>query len=690
MKFFLILLLQLNLPDAVDSALSIVHKTRKDLGYNPAGYWLRYPNPRLIPLKIPAFDDLFREPLKNYVYVRTMGNVVSDYLDDSVFTAKDFVLHRLLYFLGVDRKITGFRNYSTNLKPRLCEQKPLFDALMRTREITGVGMNSYSFGGEYGSAGIPDVSMIPENLRKPLARLVLNALDAYKWWKIAIRNVDPGAAAKLLTISPEKIGVDDQYVPEFDDVYSRIDEHSLYYSAMKLVDAAEKFAKSVNVDSVDDFVFSWMSPIGEIVFAGGADDTFRFRKPPFIYVNFGGNDLVVGPVGVGLFPDGISISIDLAGDDHYLADSALSQGVGFVGNGILLDMDGDDIYEGEIGTQGVGIIGMGMIFDNSGKDSYHGGLVSQGAGINGLGFLIDRKGDDSYYIFGEGQGAGIAGGIGILADGKGNDFYVAEPFSSVFDLGDYHSHHKINANGAQGYGGGRRADGSDGHSYAGGLGALLDVSGNDRYYSGNWTLGVGYWYGIGVLWDGAGDDLYSSCYFTQGSGAHYAIGVFVDESGNDTHKLFETAGAALGFGWDFVDALFFDRKGDDYYEAKIISFAVAEIRSNAFFFDLAGNDVYKIKEGTLAFGAADYRTGYTKPNRYSPFAYFSEEFGIFVDGNGEDKYILIKDGIEKNSAIYKNNSFWLQPDTSSEKFGFGNYGIGLDLQGTTLKDFKEF
>ncbi|MBI3271833.1 MAG: hypothetical protein HYZ53_22770 [Planctomycetes bacterium] len=37
---------------------------------------------------------------------------------------------------------------------------------------------------------------------------------------------------------------------------------------------------------------------------------------------------------------------------------------------------------------------------------------------------------------------------------------------------------------AQGRGKGRRGDGADGHSWAGGLGALLDCEGDDRYSAG--------------------------------------------------------------------------------------------------------------------------------------------------------------------------------------------------------------
>ena len=672
--------------DALDFVLSQVNATKSDLGYSPRGYWLRYPTPQLIPNKIPAFDDLFAEPLMIYEYARTMGNVATDYLSDTLFNSKNFILHRLVYFLGVDRKITGFRNYSTNLHPVVCKKRPLYNALRRLREVTGVGMNDLIFGGTYGADSIKGLEEIPPEYRESLAKLILNVVDAYKWWQTALRNTKRDAVIKIIqNTDPSVYGQDSRYYPEFDDIYKTIDEHSLYYSAMKLADAGEKAAREL--DSISKikppgrFLFRWQSPIGEVVFAGGQDDTLKFTKSPLIYVNLGGNDIVHGPLGAGIF--GVSIAIDIDGNDRYISDSTISQGCGIVGNGVLIDWSGNDFYSGARGAQGFGLYGLGLLFDNKGDDIYRAELAAQGEGTNGIGILADRKGNDSYYIFGQGQGAGIAGGVGVIVDHSGNDRYVAEPLSSVFDLGDYHSKFKINANGAQGYGGGRRADGSDGHSYAGGLGALIDVSGDDRYFSGNWTLGVGYWYGIGIVWDGAGNDVHRSCYFTQGSGAHYAIGALIDESGDDRHELYETAGAALGFGWDFVDALLFDRSGNDAYRAKIISMGVAEIRSNAFFIDLSGNDTYEIKNKTLKLGAADFRESYRQPNRYSPYISHAKEFGIFIDGGGEDTY-------KTHGGVYGNDKIWLQPSKSSKKYGVQNYGIGADLKSAYISEFREF
>ena len=120
----------------------------------------------------------------------------------------------------------------------------------------------------------------------------------------------------------------------------------------------------------------------------------------------------------------------------------------------------------------------------------------------------------------------------------------------------------------------------------------LDIHGHDEYYSGNWTLGIGYWFGTGIALDKNGNDHYKSCYFTQASGAHYCNGIMIDEGGDDHHELYETAGAALAFGWDFTNAVLINKGGNDRYTAKMISYGLAEIRSNAFFIDIGGDEYY--------------------------------------------------------------------------------------------------
>lgn len=75
-------------------------------------------------------------------------------------------------------------------------------------------------------------------------------------------------------------------------------------------------------------------------------------------------------------------------------------------------------------TGAVGFLGVGIIRDVEGYDDYTSKTVSLGAGhIFGVGILSDGAGDDSYLSVRNSQGFALVGGVGILADEAGNDSY---------------------------------------------------------------------------------------------------------------------------------------------------------------------------------------------------------------------------------------------------------------------------
>jgi hypothetical protein len=135
------------------------------------------------------------------------------------------------------------------------------------------------------------------------------------------------------------------------------------------------------------------------------------------------------------------------------------QGSGFEGNGLLIDVGGDDRYNGKTAAQGSGHIGVGVLRDlGGGSDQYLAIRNSQGFSLVGtLGLLQDDGGNDRYYTYmpapidpsaefqedGSGgvvddtgvcdnlprmvQGAALLGGVGHLLDQDGQDTYVGAP-----------------------------------------------------------------------------------------------------------------------------------------------------------------------------------------------------------------------------------------------------------------------
>jgi len=91
--------------------------------------------------------------------------------------------------------------------------------------------------------------------------------------------------------------------------------------------------------------------------------------------------------------------IEYSGNDFYFeGEKAVNQGSGFLGCGILIDGDGDDIYHGSDYAQGVGLFGIGILYDAAGNDDYRAGIFSQAAGNVGIGILMDQGEEDDRYF----------------------------------------------------------------------------------------------------------------------------------------------------------------------------------------------------------------------------------------------------------------------------------------------------
>jgi len=146
----------------------------------------------------------------------------------------------------------------------------------------------------------------------------------------------------------------------------------------------------------------------------------------------------------------------------------------------------------------------------------------------------------------------------FILDLGGNDFYtgncgggnsLSTPLSICIDL-DGDDAYESTEPGSQGAG-------------TLGIGALLDLSGNDTYISNQWGQGVGY-FGIGWLQDLAGDDTYRGRTFCQAVGL-FGTGYLLDESGNDRYEgdgHVQAVGLAKGVG------ALIDASGNDEYYAK--------------------------------------------------------------------------------------------------------------------------
>ncbi len=311
------------------------------------------------------------------------------------------------------------------------------------------------------------------------------------------------------------------------------------------------------------------------------------------------------------------VVIDRGGNDRYLAVRG-GPGAGWLGVALLIDRRGDDRYESALGGCGAGVFGVGLLIDEAGNDRYVCAAWSAGAGLYGAGVLVDGGGDDSYLSQSFSQGVGGPRGLGVLLDAGGGDLYRANgPVPSAYGTP------AVFMGFSQGVGVGIRPYDT------GGIGALIDLGGDDRYEGGEFSQGGGYYWGAGFLHDAAGNDLYYGNRYAQGFAAHQAFGMLSDLAGDDVYWAMTAAGQ--GAAWDQAIALLFDAGGDDHYRAAQLGQGAAAQQARAALHDALGDDVY-ISAHPVAQGAAGDNVYHFRAD--DPV----HSLGVLLDERGDDRY----------------------------------------------------
>lgn len=380
--------------------------------------------------------------------------------------------------------------------------------------------------------------------------------------------------------------------------------------------------------------------LGSVRIYGSGIDTIE--QAAFLTLDLGGNDHYMGRHGVPLSMDRpIGLVLDLGGNDTYEGGpKPVALGCGLFGLGAVFDLAGDDQYRCAEAGLGAGYFGTGILVDQEGNDVYvldtHDG---QGSAMAGVGLLIDLSGNDSYTCGFSAQGFGETLGAGLLVDVKGNDVYLARDDGNPSAL-----YNNQSVSMAQGVGQGRRADLGEGHSLAGGIGLLADGAGNDSYHATAWSQGAGYWWAAGFLEDLAGNDTYHNGKYSLGAAAHFAVGCQVDLSGDDMYNVGNTTAVNQyqGHARDGSIGISIDGDGDDQYHLRSHCAGSGDLNAIGFFWDRRGNDVYDLRYELL--GPANGWTD-TPPmgtaTLYTPFRSFRDDvdaIGLFLDSGGRDTY----------------------------------------------------
>ncbi|MDA3813643.1 MAG: HEAT repeat domain-containing protein [Candidatus Cloacimonetes bacterium] len=598
----------------LDSCLSYLHLERSELGFEKA--W--------------AKDDTFKLEIVDYLLDNPLE--LPEYIEETVNTAKESSMKDQIAFvtkqLDIDEKLEYQSTYSTkpenNIVNALDQAEPYlneFYSKLDTLELHDLIMSAPNLW-----CGEDD----PEDLA-----LKGSWQQEFNVYADTSRSVDKN---RLLNIM------------------KKLNRSSLHIAGLIFLNLIEELQcktsetlvmnNSRKIEGVQGDILHYdQTKYGELIIGGKGENVYS-RDFAFI-IDLGGDDTYRCRAGgaLGTLGNSFSFVIDHDGNDIYFNEErSISMGSGFLGIGILYDMNGNDVYRGTHYSQGSGICGIGILIDSSGEDDYRGGCFTQGAGHYGIGFLKDiGAGDDRYMAKLWAQGFGSTFGYGLLHDTGGDDTYRTggEYLHAPLLPNDYQSF-------SHGFGMGWRP------RAGGGIGVLYDEAGNDFYDGEVFCEGSAYWYSLGILVDGGGNDSYNAAQYAQGAGIHLAVGALWEQGGDDQYH--SRNGVVGGTAHDLSVAMLVDESGDDNY---IVSggYGISLTNSFALFIDKSGDDMYSTWE--------DHSFGSVRPAR--GFA----GCGIFIDLEGKDRY--------SRNTLAKDGGLWT----------YNGWGIGIDLARDIVTEHDE-
>ena len=455
---------------------------------------------------------------------------------------------------------------------------------------------------------------------------------------------------------------------------------SLYKASAKISFALEgvEWGKFLGLMGVE---YILETGAGRILIRDGSDHKYPDeRRAYLLFIDLGGDDEYLMPIGANSsVKNPVSIAVDLAGADvyHYRARRNIYDREGLVPadeygrydgsewygnvtlskecrqgaarNGIAMLFDlgsGDDFYQSLKCSQGYAHLGVGVLFDDGGSDEFVSEAESQGSAQFGVGLHISAgQGNDKMSSFTTSQGFGMSGGVGILLDESGDDSYVC-------DNGDeenggtslYYSHQLLNRSNTS------LCQGA-GYGYRGDWDGPTEVK--------NFSPG-----GFGILRDSRGNDTYEGGVFAQGVGYWQGVGILSDGEGSDEYDAFwYIQGAAAHYA---VGILADSGVGDDKFNSRLkphnVALGSGPDYSLGIFINENGNDEYVIP--SLGAGASN-----------------CNGIGVFVDERGDDLY---KAQSDYGSGMGNVSSECIEARPTAK-----NVGIMIDAGGTDVYEYPE-
>jgi hypothetical protein len=434
---------------------------------------------------------------------------------------------------------------------------------------------------------------LPQPLRAPVKKLVDGVTDANLIIKGALSKLTPDDIQYLFETLP-------MYANEEPSI-KFVSTTRTTYDAKRILDLVDKIdlpairaaaemlaatVESVRPD-IDQCSKTVTQPLnlklkisGIRVDVSGVEDSVHNDKDASISIDLGGNNLYEGRCGAGI--GCAAVMIDAGRGNVVFQVPDINVGAGVLGVGLAYVNGGNVIVRSHSVCFGSGLAGVGGFMHKGGNDSYQCVSLAQGYGEFGVGIFLDTDGNDRYDGAFHVQGAARTGGVGWLVDQSGDDTYKAGGLvlnSPLFE--------KVHYSNAQGYASGYRED-TGGTS--GGIGLLTDLGGHDNYIGETYCQAASYWFSIGSLYDAGGNDTYVAYHYAQASAMHMTAAYLFDLGGDDAYicKL----GACHAIGHDYGVAFLLDRSGMDLYAAHDSRPATGSANGLAIFVDAEGDDRY--------------------------------------------------------------------------------------------------
>jgi hypothetical protein len=323
----------------------------------------------------------------------------------------------------------------------------------------------------------------------------------------------------------------------------------------KLLDSLKRYpdAGDVPVEGVQGRVVARIeTPAGAVVISGKEPCTFdldAMRDLAAVVTLGSGNTFREGTTSP---QRPVLVLLGLGGRNVYHASKPGVQGGAILGVSLLLNREGNNVYEAQDVAQGSCLAGVGILLDYGGNNKYRGLRRVQGHALGGLGALLTRGAGNDFHAAMWAQGMGCPLGFGLIDNLAGHNHYYCG--------GLYPNSYKPETPGYEGWGQGVGA--GIRQSASGGIGVLLDGGGHNVYEFDYLAHGGGYWCGMGFARDFGPENQYLICRkafsggerserlfqrFGCGWGCHYALGFcFGDGGGN----VYEGTIMGSGMGWD--------------------------------------------------------------------------------------------------------------------------------------------